>query len=198
MTSPWQRALGSRYDELDARLRDYFGEIPQGRVGRGSGVFEVAGSRKRWLWPVLAILALDGVAFPAWQRDVAFTVTNRRARHGTVQAKRFFDFAERGWVMTDEIGMTSAGLTDRIGRNGLLSATLEPTVVDGALVLRSTGMTFRLGGIRIPLGILSPRLALVERADADRQHVSLRLSLPFVGTVYEYSGRFRYAIEADD
>jgi len=198
MSSPWQRALGSRYHELDPRLRHYFGEIPAGKVGRGTGVFDVVGSRKRWLWPVLTMLALDGIVYPAWERQVPFTVTNRPGPHGTVRAKRLFEFPETGWVMSDEIGITLAGLSDRLGRSGLLAATLQPSVVEGRLVLRSTGVTFRLGAIRIPLGGLSPRLTLVERADGDRQHVSLRLSLPLVGTIYEYSGSFGYAIEADD
>lgn len=196
--SPWQRALGDRFDELDPGLRDYFGAIPAGHVGRGEGVFDVVGARKRWLWPVLAVLSFDGVVYPAWQRQVPFTIINRPGTAGTVEAKRRFDFPETGWVMTDRIGLTSAGLTDRLGRNGYLSAALTAEVVGGRLVLRSTGVTLRLGPVRVPLGMLSPRLELVERREGEKQHVSLRLSMPMVGTIYEYSGSFTYAIEPEE
>jgi hypothetical protein len=198
MTSPWERALGAQIEELDPGLRTYFGEIPAGMVGRGSGVFDVVGTPKRWLWPFLAVLALDGILFPTWQRQVPFTITNRPGRRGTLGAKRLFEFADTAWVLTDQIGITSAGLTDRLGRSGLLAVTLDPSVVRGRLVLRSTGVTFRLGVIRIPFGALAPRLTLVERRDGDRQHVSLRLHLPVLGTLYEYSGWFRYVIEPDE
>lgn len=198
MSSPWERALGGRIDDLDTGLRSYFGQIPTGMVGRGSGVFEVVGTPKRWLWPVLALLALDGIVFPAWAHDVPFTVTNRPGPGGTVAAKRLFEFPDTGWVMTDRVGITSAGLTDRLGRSGFLAATLQPSVEEGRLVLRSTGVVLRIGPVRIPLGRLSPRVTLVERRDGERQHVSLTLDAPLLGRLYEYAGWFRYVIEPEE
>ena len=195
--SPWERALGSRIAELDPALRSYFGAIPLGSVGRGEGVFDAVGTPRRWLWPVIGILALDGIVFPVWAHNVPFTVTNRPTTQGTVQARRVFHFPGGDATMTDEIGTTSAGLTDRLGEHGLVSATLEASVVNRRLVLRSTGVTLRLGAVRVPLGVLSPRVTLVERTDGDRQHVSLRLSLPVIGTVYEYAGRFSYRVEKE-
>jgi hypothetical protein len=198
VTSPWERALGAGIYELDPGLRSYFGQIPAGMVGRGSGVFDVVGTPKRWLWPVLAILALDGIVFPAWERDVPFTVTNRPAPRGTVAAKRVLRFPGTGWAMTDRVGITAAGLTDRLGRSGLLAATFEPSVEQGRLVLRSTGVTLRVGPLRIPFGRLAPRVMLVERREGDRQHVSLTLDAPIVGRIYEYAGWFRYVIEPEE
>ncbi|MEP6481270.1 MAG: DUF4166 domain-containing protein [Rhodoglobus sp.] len=194
--SPWERALGAEIDDLDPALRAYFGPIPRGSVGYGEGVFEVVGTPRRWLWPLLAILAVDGIVYPTWAHQVAFSVTNTPSSDGTVRAKRRFEFPHTGWVMTDEIGITSGGLTDRLGRNGYLAATLSAAVVEGGLVLRSTGVTLRIGSLRVPFGVLSPRLVLVERTEGDRQHVSMRLHLPLIGTLYEYAGSFRYAIEA--
>ena len=69
-------------DRLHPRLRTYFGPVPPGHVGRGEGVFAVVGTPRRWLWPVLAWLARDGVVFPVWERDVPFTVENRPVRVG--------------------------------------------------------------------------------------------------------------------
>lgn len=189
--------LGDAFDDLDPGLRDYFGVIPAGHVGRGEGVFDVVGVRRRWLWPFLAVLALDGIVFPAWERQVPFSVTNRPGPNGTVTAKRLFEFPETGWIMTDEVGITPSGLADRLGRSGFLWVALRASVVNGRLVLRSTGVTVRVGRIRIPLGPLSPRLTLVERRDGHRQHISLRLHLPLIGTLYEYSGSFTYVIEPE-
>ena len=184
--------------DLDAGLRAYFGAIPEGYVGRGRGVFEVVGTPKRWLWPALALLARDGVVFPVWEHAVPFTVTNRPGRGGTVRATRVFHFAAGDSTMTDEIGVTRAGLTDRLGRHGLVSARFDAQVVNGRLVLRSTGADLRLGILRVPLGVLAPSVTLVERTDGNHQHVSLRMALPFVGTIYEYAGSFTYAVEKDD
>ncbi|MCU1412350.1 MAG: hypothetical protein JWR04_3057 [Rhodoglobus sp.] len=192
--SPWERALGEQLEGLDPGLRSYFGTIPLGSAGRGEGVFEVVGTPRRWLWPVLAALAIDGIVFPVWEHSVPFTVTNRPTTRGTVQARRVFHFEGGDATMTDEIGITAAGLTDRLGQHGLVSSTLAASVVNGRLVLRSTGVTLRLGRVRVPLGALSPRVTLVERTEGERQHVSLRLSLPAIGTVYEYAGSFSYRV----
>lgn len=196
--SPWQRVLGADMADLDAGLRAYFGAIPEGYVGRGQGVFEAVGTPKRWLWPAFALLARDGVVFPVWEHAVPFTVTNRPTAHGTVRATRVFHFAAGASTMTDEIGVTRTGLTDRLGRHGIISARFDAEVVNGRLVLRSTGADLRVGFMRIPLGVLAPRVTLVERTDGSRQHVSLRLALPLIGTIYEYAGGFSYAVEKDN
>ncbi|MBX3099800.1 MAG: DUF4166 domain-containing protein [Salinibacterium sp.] len=183
--------------DLDAGLRAYFGDIPHGYVGRGHGVFDVVGTPKRWLWPALALLARDGIVFPVWEHAVPFTVTNRPTVDGTVRATRVFQFAGGDRTMTDEIGVTSAGLTDRLGTNGRVSARFDARVVNGRLVLESTGVDLRIGPFLLRWRVLTPRVSLIERTDGDHQHVSLRMSLPFVGTLYEYSGSFSYAVEKD-
>jgi len=195
--SPWQRALGASMADLDPGLRAYFGSIPEGYVGRGEGVFDVVGTPKRWLWPAFALLARDGVVFPVWEHAVPFTVTNRPTPRGTVVATRVFRFPAGDAVMSDEIGMTKEGLTDRLGRHGLVSARFDAAVVGGRLTLTSTDAVLRFGPLRFPLGILAPRVSLVERTDGDRQHVSLRMTLPLIGTIYEYSGSFTYALERE-
>jgi len=49
-------------------------------------------------------------------------------------------------------------------------------------------------GVPLPL---APRVTLVERWDeaSGRQHVALTLDAPLLGRVYEYEGRFDYAVE---
>lgn len=196
--SPWERALGDQLDELGPALRRYFGAIPPGSVGRAIGEFDAVGTPRRWLWPVLAILARDSVVFPVWQKNVPFTVENRSTPRGTIRARRSFHFASGERTMLDETGITRAGLTDRLGRRATVVAGLDATVVDGRLELRSTRATLRIAGARIPLGFLSPRLTLVESTVGEGQHVSLRLDAPIIGLIYEYAGSFTYAIEAEE
>jgi hypothetical protein len=160
-------------------------------------MFTAVGTPRRWLWPLLGVLALDGIVFPAWARDVPFSVENRPTATGTVRATRTFHFAHGDRVMVDEVGVTASGLVDRLGRRGIVSAALSAGVVDGHLELRSTGVTLRLGLVRVPLGVLSPRVTLIERTEGDHQHVSLRLDAPLVGRLYEYAGSFRYQVERD-
>lgn len=200
---------------LHPRLRTYFGPVPPGHVGRGEGVFDVVGTPRRWLWPVLAVFARDSVMFPVWERDVPFTVENRpahvrRGRAGrearpAVRAHRTFRFRSGSRTMVDAITAEPDGLVDHLGRRGRVSARLRAQVDAegpdaGALRLVSTRVTFRALGrdLRLPAA-LSPRVTLTERFDdeADLQRVSLVLAAPVLGTLYRYEGAFRYEIAPD-
>lgn len=201
MASPYEMVLGDRLDALHPQLRAYFAGIPEGSVGRGHGVFDRVGTPKRWLWPVLAVLGIEGIAFPVWERDVPFEVENRpvRAKDGSVavSAIRTFRFHTGTQRMIDAITAEATGLVDHLGPHRLLSAELEARVVEGRLEMRS-------GSVRIGRGVvgaailpsLRPTVVLTERYDdvVDKQHVSIVLSLPVIGTIYEYSGYFTYAI----
>ncbi|MFJ3379838.1 DUF4166 domain-containing protein [Curtobacterium sp. NPDC090217] len=202
-------------ERLHPRLRTYFGAIPPGHVGRGDGVFDVVGTPRRWLWPVLALFARDAVMFPVWERQVPFTVENRAARVGrgsslearvAVRAHRTFHLRSGDRTMVDAIAAEPDGLVDHLGRHGRVSARLRVEVdADGpdagALRLVSTRVAFRaLGrGWSLP-ALIAPRVTLTERFDdeADLQCVSLVLTAPIVGTLYRYEGAFRYVIAPDE
>lgn len=199
--SPYEATIGDDLAGLHPRLQAYFGAIPPGHHGFGRGVFDTVGTPRRWLWPALAAMAGPGVAFPVWERDVPFTVVNRpvvaASGHPAVAAVRTFELAGGDRRMVDEIAASGRGLVDRLGSPCRLEAVLRATVTDGALTLVSTAVTFRMGraGIRLP-AFLSPRVALTERFDdaSDAQHVSIVVSAPLVGTIYQYAGSFTYEI----
>ena len=195
MDSPWARALGGRVDELHPRIREYVRAIPAGSVGVGQGRFDVVGTPRRWLWPVLALLARDGVLFPVWQHGVDFRVENRDD-DGTLRARRTFAFRRGESVMVDAVSLDPAGLVDRLGRRATVLAHLSARVEAGALVLESTSA--RAFGIPVPAA-LAPRMRLTERWDetTDRQHVALTLDAPLIGRLYEYSGSFTYEIREE-
>lgn len=195
--SPWERALGAAVQDLHPQLRAYFGAIPLGSVGTGTGVFRLVGTPRRWIWPVLAVLGLDAVAFPVWAHDVPFTVTNQPTSAGTVRATRVFRLPSGDRVMEDEIGVTAAGLVDRLGRRAFLEAHLVPRVVGGALQLQSSEIVVRLGRLRVPLGLVSPQVQLNETAVSDGQRVELRIEAPLIGLIYQYEGQFTYKLEVN-
>lgn len=194
MRSPWRLALGPRLAELDPALASYFSAIPAGSAGRGSGEFDIVGTPRRWLWPVLAVLGRAGVAFPVWERDVPFEVRNE-PEDAAVRATLTFRFRRGARVMRHMIRMTPDGLVDVLGTHGRLEARLAARPVDGRLELASTGTVLRIGRLRVPIPF-APHVRLVERRDGDRQRVELTLTAPVIGRIYEYAGSFDYRIEA--
>ena len=83
--SVYQRVLGPAVDLLAPDLRAYFVGTPG--VGAGTGVFEVAGSRRRILRPVLAYLAWRRILFPEYARDVQFEIRNTPLADGGLDAQ---------------------------------------------------------------------------------------------------------------
>lgn len=195
--SIYQRALGTRFDDLDAELRRYFGPIPAGSVGLGEGVYDTAGPRlPRWVRPVLAWSAHRAVLFPESGHDVPFTVVNAPRPDGALSAARRFVFPTVTRVMLDEMTVRDGVLVDRLGRRGGLEVHLAPAVVAGGMTLTSTRLAVRAFGVRIPL----PRMAgvavreQVDPADRTRQRVDVRIRVALLGEVFRYTGAFAYRI----
>lgn len=190
MASVYERVLGSRVSELDPRLRAYFGEIPVGSVGRGEGVYAVAGSRHRWLWPVFALLAWRRVLFPELGHDIPFTVENRGDRTAT----RTFAFPRRTREMRDEMTVVDGSLRDRLD---LFEVELLMDVVAGSLRMRSRRQWVRLGALRLRVPAIVT-ISLTEQAEDDHQRVDVRMTAPVLGEVFRYAGIFSYALSSSD
>ena len=201
--SPYGLVLGDALDVLHPRLRTYFSAIPSGQRGEGSGVFDVVGTPRRWLWPALWLFGTQRVLFPVWQKNVPFTVTNTpitdAAGQVAVAATRTFHLAGGERSMVDAITATPTGLVDYLGDPRRIEARLSAIVVNGELHMSSTVVRVRVGRtwLRIPRA-LAPVVALTERFDDadDVQRVRVILSSGALGKLYEYSGAFRYEITA--
>ena len=196
--SVYQHALGEDFASLDPRLQRYFGPIPRGSVGTGSGIYEVAGSRVRVLRPLFALMARRHVLFPELGRDVPFAVTNTPGLDGSLSAVRSFEFEGRTRVMEDTMRVVNGRLVDRLGKRRGLEVTIQVTVVAGALHMESTRLAVRAGRARIPL---PPLVTLHLRESIDPvipslQRVDVRLTAPLIGEVFRYTGTFAYAIAA--
>lgn len=196
MPSVYERVLGERMRDLDPGLRAYFGELPAGRVGFGTGVYEVAGSRHRWLAPVLAWFASRDLLFPEYGHGIPFTVQNRveqRPDGDTLRARRTFAFPRRTRLMVDEMRVVGGRLHDRLGRRGGLEVELHLDVRDHALHMRSGRQWVHLRGVRVRVPAVV-RVTLTERATPDGQHVDVRMTAPVLGEVVRYRGSFTYEV----
>ena len=191
--SVWQRALGDRAGQLAPGLRQYFALPPVGTVGFGEGTYERAGSRRRWLWPVLAFMGWRRILFAEYGTDVPFTVTNTPTPEGTLRAVRTFAFPGRIRYMVDEMRIVDGHLHDFLGRRGGLEVRLGAAVVDGALKLRSERLWVHLGAVRLPVPHVA-RFTLTESSVDAGQHVDVSLTTPLLGQWFTYRGTFTYEL----
>lgn len=198
--SPYQRALGERLAELHPKTAWYFRTIPDGRVGRGTGVFTRAGSPHLWLRPAFLVAERLGVAFAGRERDVPFRIENR-TQNGKTVSVRHFELPGRTWTMTDTVTLLPGRvLRTEIGPRRTVVCTFDIAARDGAVVLTVRRVGLRFGGLRVAVPpALGIRLGLVERWDTERErhHVNMTIDAPLLGRVYEYTGFFEYAIESE-
>ena len=197
VTSVYEQVLGERFAALHPQLQRYFGVIPAGSVGVGTGVYDIAGSRRRFLVPLLAGMAWRHVLFPEYARGVPFGIRNTPGAGGTLSARRTFDFSSRRRIMEDTMRVEEGVLVDALGRRRGLEVDLHLSVRDGSLRMTSGCLRLRVGQARLPLPQLV-RLTLVERPDPSRdgaQRVDRRMTAPLLGEVFRYAGTFDYAIE---
>jgi len=198
--SPYAQVLGDRLEDLHPQLQQYFSALPEGRIGVGEGVFRSVGTPRRWLRPFLRPLHQRGVVYAGWQQHVPFRVTNRLVA-GRVLSEREFLLAGGSWTMRDAVSLRAHGrLVDELGEPGVVAASFDVRVRDGALSMASRAVGVRWGRLRIRLPrLLAPAVRLTERFDDStaRQQVSVTIDVPVIGRVYEYSGDFTYRIEEE-
>jgi Domain of unknown function (DUF4166) len=210
MASVYERVLGERFAQLDPQLRGYFGApltgqarrepdgTAQAAVGHGSGVYAIAGSRHRWLWPALAWLAWRRVLFPEYGHDIPFEIVNTTHPDGTLSARRTFTFPGRTRVMEDTMSVVDGALHDRLGRRRGLEVEFTLEIVDGGLHLRSRRQWLHLGIARFRMPGLV-RVTLAETAagglrGVETQRVDVRMTAPVLGEVFRYAGSFTYSV----
>ncbi|GLI28172.1 hypothetical protein ARHIZOSPH14_24140 [Agromyces rhizosphaerae] len=185
--------LGEDFARLHPQLRRYFGAIPRGFEGVGSGSFREAGLRVRVLRPMFAVLGRRRIAFAERGTEVPFRVRNRSGPDGMRVAARTFHFSGATREMSDVIRVERGRLVDRIGTDGEIEVELALRVTNGRLLMRSRRLALRVLGLRLPL----PPFVTVtlEESAGERgvQQVVLRIVAPLVGEIYGYAGTFTYA-----
>src|SRR5690606_27166637 len=129
--------------------------IPDGHHGVGSGVFAPVGTPRRWLWPILWILARQGVLLPVWAREVPFRVTNvpttDPAGHPTVSATRTFRLRAGDRNMVDAITSDGSALIDYLGTQRRYRGHFAATVDTGSLALSMTRLAVRIRTTWVPV-----------------------------------------------
>jgi hypothetical protein len=190
--SVYRRVLGSQFENLKPELRSYFGGDATGAPGIGTGVFEIAGSSRRWLKPLLSYLGWRRILFPELETAVPFEVVNTPRADGSLDAVRTLRFSNgRERALVDTMRVVDGRLHDFLGTRGGLEARFALTVENGLLRMSSDRLWLHLGFARIRI----PQLATVTVAESwleGQQHVDVRLRGPLVGEWFRYAGSFNY------
>jgi hypothetical protein len=195
-TSVYQRVLGGQFDDLHPELRAYLGQPAEGLVGFGQGSFDSAGSRKRWLRPVFALLAPKRILFPEFGRDVPFTITTVPGPGEGLSAGREFHFPEEVRQIEDTIHVIDGELHDFMGRSRALEVHLVARVVDGGLSMISDAAWLHVGRLRLPLpAIFGAKVVLSQRWTGDAHRIEVHLTNPVLGEIFEYAGHFTHKWE---
>lgn len=204
--SVFLRALGADADRLSPEVRAYVAGPPPGyRLGRGRGVFEVAGSPYRALAGVLRLVCGPHVALTRYEREVPFEIVNRPessdAGMPVLHAERDFRFTRGTQRFVDvlSVGRAPGTLVNIPGSRGRLELLLECSASpEGNLRLRSRAARIRIGGRRIRLPrFLSVEVEAIDGWDAEGQRRTIDASVrhPVLGTVLRYRGWFQYGYE---
>jgi Domain of unknown function (DUF4166) len=186
--SVYRQVLGSDIDQLPDSLRSYFNG---GAVGRGQGVFDVAGTRIRLFRPLLSMMAKQRILFPEYATNVAFDIINSPTDDGSLNAVRTFHFPGRERPLEDSMRVVDGYLHDFMGRRRGFEVRMLLTIVNDGLVMRSDRQWLNLGRVRVPLPRVA-RVTVTESTADDKQHVDVRLHSPLIGDWFRYSGSFSY------
>lgn len=197
---PWELALGPQVESLSPELRAYVAAPPPGRVGVGEGHFDVVGTPRRALAPLVALLGAMRVLWAVRGSGIPFTVRNRLV-DGALLADRRVRVGGREHRQVDRVTAAGGEAIDRLGRGGLVEVRFRASTTDGGMRLESTRVALRIGRLRLPApAVIAPRAQLaertVERAGRRRQRVEFEITAPLLGAVYRYAGDFDYRIEA--
>ena len=187
--SVYQRVLGPDIALIREDLRDYF--TAGDHAGIGDGTMQVAGSRYRWLRPILAFLARQRILFPEYGTDVRFQITNTPTPNGALHAVRTFYFPGRERPLEDTMRVVDGRLHDFMGKKRGLEIEMQLTVVNGEPIMQSGNQWLHVGKARIRL----PQIATVRVAESitdSRRSIDVRLRSPIIGEWFRYTGTFSY------
>ncbi|GAA1545302.1 hypothetical protein HD600_000321 [Microbacterium ginsengiterrae] len=200
-------ALGAHADSLAPEVREYVAGPPEGMIGVGTGVFEIAGSPWRWMLHLARPLVGPGLLVPRREHDVPFELVERATigANGAraLVATRTFRFrgGEERFDDVLHIGREPGTLVNTVGDLGRIEVLLDVTVTtQGALRLTTRASRVRLLGRVIRLPRLLGIDGVVENGYDpvhERRTIAAVMRSPLFGTVMEYRGWFRYEPRAE-
>ncbi len=207
MTSIFQQAMGTEFEELHPMLQRRFGiglAAREACVGRG--VMTEIRRGPWWTVPFLQVGRLRNILIPDVGTDVPFTIENYPYRDPFGRETLTFvrDYRVRGRARRFDATMVLAGgrVLDYLGTHQHLAVDLDLRARDGQLVLTSDAQRFYAGpvGFRFPM-LFSGRAHLREWFDeADGVfRVDLEVTNRTFGFLFGYRGWFTCEwLPADD
>ncbi|MBF0672032.1 MAG: DUF4166 domain-containing protein [Salinibacterium sp.] len=184
--SVYARALDERFGMLHPELQRWFGSTT---TVHAAGIFDEAGSRRRWMRPLLRVTARFGILMAEHGRRVPFEVEMTPVGASTIATRRVLHFSRTDRILSDTTRVARGRLIDSFA-GGRLQVEMVPDVAEGALIVHSARARLMLG--RYPLPVPTPRVQLRHAwdADASRHTIDVAVTLPVLGEVFGYRGHF--------
>lgn len=197
MTSLFERAVGTGWDELHPQIRERYGLSTDDRVAIGTGRMSQLTHNVLAL-PVLWLGTTQNFLFPESGTDIPFEIRSeafidtdgnealRLQRRFETDPPRRFDDTMR-WNPEREC------ITEFLGRDGRIVADIHLSVADGGLVIEIGEQWIRFGDrfISVPAP-LAVNAVLQDWYDeyAGRFRVAASITNPLAGHVFGYQGVF--------
>ncbi len=195
--SIFRQALGEAFDDLHPAMRRRF-DLAPGQRSIGRGVMHRVWRGPAYMTPFLALGSSRHLLFPEAGSDIPFTIENCGYRDGLGrEAVSFVRTFEMGPSLRRRFDAAMVfdphrGIVDFLGTHHHVAATLDLTVSDGGLDLRSTAQSIAVGRWW-PLPSWATGHARVRESYdecADQYVISVRVEHPVCGPIFGYDGRF--------
>lgn len=208
-TSIYERALGDDFERLHPQVQRRFGFASDDGVACvGRGTMDVVRNGGLYTYPFLAVGAVHNTMFPEENTAVPFRVYNYayRDEYGreTVSWVRAFELPRRRRFDAAMIYSEDRDrIVDYLGTHHHLAVDVHPSVSDrGGIRLRTGKQRLYALGLGTPFpGLLSGQADVHEWYDEDAEsfRITVQVTNPAVGTLFEYRGSFEVAWrETDD
>lgn len=211
MTSIYERALGQAFDDLHPKIQERFGFTSDDDVACiGRGTMDYVRNGGLHVYPFLLVGSTHNTMFPEQNTAVPFTIRNYAYEDAygreTVTWLRTFDMPrERRFDAAMIYSEERNRIVDYLGTNHHLAVDIDLAVSDRGGISITTGAQ-RLypfdTGLPLPFGTpgtgydfpltLSAQAHVHEWYDDDAEtfRISVEVTNPLVGPVFEYRGAF--------
>lgn len=199
-------ALGANGRLLHPEVLRYV-KGPGNGISIGEGIFDIAGSRFRWLNLLCRPIVGPYLLMTKYQTDVPFRVINRATVSpvlgGELRTERSFRFrggTESFFDVLHAARSNPGALSNLLGQARRVELELRcEATSEGHLRLQSESAWLRLARLRLRLPrFLSVQVVVEDGYDdtSARQTIDTQVRSPIFGVVLEYRGSFVYRTES--
>ena len=189
MKSLMQSALGADWDKLPPALQAHY------RFGTRTDTGHLDIEYPRFMRPCLSVLRVFGALVNRSGRRVS-TLVEKSVVGDRQYWRRTLTYPDGKVVCFNSFWVAVGGNQLIEFVNPVLGLQMAPRVEEGRLHYRGVQFVVKLGPLLLPIPewLVLGRTTIVEEAVDDKHFVmDFRLTHPFLGQVFRYSGKFRAA-----